>query len=90
MFVKDEKPDGPNYLVIADDLAGNEELEPAFNFWCLAKGVKEVAPRHLHFTGQHGMDLEMLTLTPPEGRIQLGDWVHQQSNGPQKPDHWLR
>jgi hypothetical protein len=78
-FVKDEKPDGPCYLVIADDLTGNQELEPAFNYWCLASDVKEVAPRHLRFTGQHGLDCEMLALAPAAGRIQFGEWGHKQN-----------
>jgi hypothetical protein len=77
-FVKDQKPDGPCYLVVADDLTGNEELTPAFNFWCLANDVKEVAPRHFHFTGQHGLDLDMFALAPREGRVQLGEWGHKQ------------
>jgi hypothetical protein len=78
-FVKDEKPDGPCYLVIADDLTGNKELEPAFNFWCLASEVKEVAPRRLRFTGQHGLDCDMFALAPATGRIQLGEWGHKQN-----------
>jgi hypothetical protein len=78
-FVKDEKPDGPCYLVIADDLTGNQELEPAFNYWCLASDVKEVAPRRLHFTGQHGLDCEMFVLAPASGRIQFGEWGHKQN-----------
>lgn len=78
-FVKDENPDGSCYLVIADDLTGNQELEPAFNFWCLASEVKEVSPRHLRFTGQHGLDCEMFVLAPATGRIQLGEWGHKQN-----------
>ena len=78
-FVKDEKPDGPCYLVIADDLTGNEELEPAFNFWCLATDVKEIAPHKLHFTGQQGLDCDMFALVPTTGRIQLGQWGHKQN-----------
>ncbi len=77
-FVKDASPSGPNYLVIADDLTGNQELEPAFNFWCLAHEVKQVAPRQYYFTGQHGIDLDMFILDPKEGRIQLGGWSHKQ------------
>ena len=48
VLVKDDKPDGPGYLVIAGDLTGDEAMEPAFNFWCLARDLKEIAPRHLH------------------------------------------
>jgi hypothetical protein len=77
-FVKDENPDGPAYLVITDDLSGNQELEPAFNFWCLANDVKEVGNRQYYFTGQHGVDLDMFVLQPGEGRIQLGEWGHHQ------------
>lgn len=77
-FVKEDHPDGPGYLVIADDLTGNEELTPTFNFWCLASEVKEAAPRRLHFTGQHGLDCQMFVLAPKQGRIQLGGWGHKQ------------
>lgn len=77
-FVKDEEPGGPCYLVIADDLTGNQELEPAFNFWCLANEVKEVSPRYLRFTGQHGLDCDMFALEPNTGRIQFGEWGHTQ------------
>jgi len=77
-FVKDEKPAGPHYLVIADDLAGNRELEPAFNFYCLARDVKEAAARQFHFDGQHGIDLDMFVLAPAAGRVQLGEWGHKQ------------
>ncbi|MBL9127974.1 MAG: hypothetical protein JNL97_10025, partial [Verrucomicrobiales bacterium] len=77
-FVKDERPDGPCYLVVADDLTGNRELEPAFNFWCLANEAKEVSPRRLRFTGQHGLDCDMIALAPNTGRIQLGEWGHTQ------------
>ncbi len=78
-FVKDSRPDGPCYLVIADDLPGNRELAPAFNFWCLAREVKEVSPRHVRFTGQHGLDCEMIALAPATGRIQFGEWGHRQN-----------
>jgi hypothetical protein len=77
-FVKDAKPDGPCYLVIADDLTGNRELEPAFNFWCLANDVRPSGPRQYHFTGQHGVDLDMHIAEPAEGRVQLGEWGHHQ------------
>jgi hypothetical protein len=78
-FVKDDNPEGPSYLVIADDLSGNQELEPAFNFWCLANDVKETGNRQYHFTGQHGIDIDMFVLKPDEGRIQLGEWGHRQA-----------
>ena len=78
-FVKDEKSDGASYLVIADDLTGNEELSPAFNYWCLANAVKEVTPHRYHFTGQHGLNCDMFALVPSEGRIQLGEWGHKQT-----------
>ncbi len=78
-FVKDSDPDGPSYMVIADDLAGNRELEPAFNFWCLATEVNEVSPRHLRFTGQHGLDCDLFALVPATGRIRMGGWGHRQN-----------
>lgn len=78
-FVKDEKPDGPCYLVIADDLSGNEELTPAFNFWCLASEVKEMGSRHIWFKGQHGLHCDMFALVPTTGRVQLGEWGHKQN-----------
>lgn len=77
-FVKDDAPDGPNYLLIADDLAGNSELEPAFNFWCLATNVVQ-NNRQLYFAGQFGIDLDMFVLEPAGGRIQLGEWGHHQA-----------
>ncbi|MHB9027030.1 MAG: hypothetical protein ACYC7E_23080 [Armatimonadota bacterium] len=76
-FVKDASPSGPNYLVIADDLAGNRELEPAFNFWSLTKDVTQNG-RQLYLTGQYGIDLDVFVLEPVAGRIQLGEWGHKQ------------
>ncbi|MHB9131236.1 MAG: hypothetical protein ACYDBB_09130 [Armatimonadota bacterium] len=78
-FVKDASASGPNYLVITDDLAGNTELEPAFNYWCLATDVKEMGKRQYHFTGQFGIDCDMFVLQPGEGRVQLGEWKHTQA-----------
>ncbi len=77
-FVKDASPAGPTYLVMADDLTGNRELEPAFNFWCLANDVQDAGDRSYHFTGQHGVDLDMYVLEPKVGRVQLGEWGHRQ------------
>lgn len=77
-FVTDERPDGPNYLVITDDLTGNEELDPAFNFWCLATDAKEPSPRRFRFAGQHGVDLDMAVLSPAAGDVKLGEWGHKQ------------
>jgi hypothetical protein len=73
VFVKD-----PGYLLIADDLAGSAELEPAFNFWCLAKDARETAPGQYTLTGQHGVDLDVFVLEPRAGRVQLGEWGHKQ------------
>lgn len=78
-FVKDKRPDGPCYLVIADDLNGNQELEPAFNFWCLASEVTEVSPRHPRFKGQHGLDCEMTALEPATGRLEFAEWRHRRN-----------
>jgi hypothetical protein len=79
IWVKDENPDGPQYLIITDDLSGNHELEPAFNFWCLADSVKAVGARQYAFSGQHGLDLDMFVLEPQQGRVQTGEWSHTQA-----------
>jgi len=73
ILVKDDTPNGHAYLVVADDLSGNRELEPAFNFWCMAKEVTQDG-RHLHLTGQYGVDLDMFILEPAAGRIQTGEY----------------
>jgi hypothetical protein len=77
-FVKDKTPAGPNYLVIADDLTGNADLEPAFNFWCMAKEVSTTGANEHHFAGQFGVDLDLFVLEPREGRTRLGEWGHRQ------------
>lgn len=77
-FVKDSDPKKPSYLVIADDLAGNRELSPATNFWCLSKSVSQVSPRHWRFAGQHGVDLDLFSLAPSDVRFQTGRWGHKQ------------
>jgi hypothetical protein len=85
VFVKDKVASGPSYVVIADDLGGNRELDPAFNFWCLAKDVKEVSSRQYAFAGQHGIDLDMHLLEPAGGQVHLGEWGHRQKPSPLAP-----
>ena len=79
-FIKDEAPEGPGYLVIADDLAGNCELTPAFNFWCLAAQVVQNR-RQLYFHGAFGLDLDLLVVKPDDGRIEsaVGDSISSPS-----------
>lgn len=68
LFVKDPTPAGRNYLVIRDDLSGNQELEPSLSLWCLADTVEVKGPTAV-YRGQHGVDLhcyiaEPATFTP--------------------------
>jgi len=63
VFVKSPDPLGPNYLVFRDDLAGNKELRPALNLWCLADKVEGQGPRAT-YTGQHGVDLDVFVAEP--------------------------
>jgi len=79
LFVKDDTPEGPNYLYVTDDLRGNSELEPAFNFWCLATNVVQNR-RQLFLNGQFGIDLDMVVVEPASGRIQIGEWGHHQTH----------
>jgi hypothetical protein len=56
VFVKDADPMGHNYLVIRDDLAGNTDLDPCLNLWCLAERL-DVSGQTALYTGAHGVDL---------------------------------
>jgi hypothetical protein len=62
-FVKDADPMGHNYLVVRDDLAGNTELEPNLNLWCLADKLA-VNGQTAIYTGQHGVDLHGYVAEP--------------------------
>jgi len=63
VFVKSPDPQGPHYLVLRDDLAGNRELKPALNLWCLADKLDVRGPRAT-YTGQHGVDLDVFVAEP--------------------------
>ena len=63
VFVKSPDLRGPNYLVLRDDLAGNTELTPALNFWCLADRL-DVQGSRATYTGQHGVNLEVYVADP--------------------------
>lgn len=76
-YVTGSQAGDPEYMFVADDLSGNQEVEPAFNFWCLAAAVQEEGRRYL-FTGQHGIDLDMTVLEPRRGKIELREWGHKQ------------
>jgi hypothetical protein len=69
------------YLVIADDLSGNQELEPAFNFWCMANAVQDAGKRRYTCIGQFGIDCDVFVLAPGTGRIQLGEQRHTSQIG---------
>jgi len=62
-FVKSPTLRGPNYLVLRDDLAGDTELTPALNFWCLADRL-DVDGQRATYTGQYGVDLEVYVAEP--------------------------
>lgn len=63
VLVKSADPMSHNYLVFRDDLAGNEELVPALDLWCLANTV-DVAGQTVAYTGQHGIDLDAYIAEP--------------------------
>ena len=63
VLVKDPDPMGHNYVVFRDDLAGNAELAPTLNLWCLADKL-DVKGQSVRYTGQHGVDLDCFVAEP--------------------------
>jgi hypothetical protein len=54
---------GHNYVVFRDDLAGNAELTPALNLWCLADKLY-VTGQSVRYVGQHGVDADCFVAEP--------------------------
>lgn len=63
VFVKDADPMGHNYLVVRDELPGNQELDPYLNLWALADKL-DIKGQVAIYTGQHGVDLHCYIAEP--------------------------
>jgi len=63
VFVKDADPLGHNYLVIRDDLAGNSELAPCLNLWCLADRL-DLNGQTAIYKGSYDVDLHCYLAEP--------------------------
>jgi hypothetical protein len=78
LFVK-----GPDYIVIRDDLEDAKNRVPTeWSLQVLADEVK-TGPGRASFTGQLGMDLDVVFAEPPSANLQTGRWGHQ---GEEQPD----
>ena len=63
LLVKDDLAKGRDYVVIRDDIPGNEELKPYLNLWALAESV-DVKGNTFVYTGQHGVDIHGYFASP--------------------------
>ena len=81
ILVKDADPKGTSYLLVHDDLSGNQRLEPAFNLWSLTKGVEPRGDQPFHtLSGQWGVDLDVFVAEPASPRIGFGELAHQNAS----------
>ena len=75
VFVKDDEPLGPNYLVVRDEFSDEPTLPTDWNIWSLAETL-EVKGRWARFQGQFDVDLEVFVAHPAEPDVVTGAWAH--------------
>jgi hypothetical protein len=78
LLVKSDDPLGANYLVVRDITQdGQPNQQFYYNLWCLATGV-QTAGNTAHFTGQHGVDLDLYVLSPENPAFEKDQWGFKQ------------
>ena len=75
VFVKDDEPLGPNYLVVRDEFSDEPTPPTDWNVWCLAETL-EVRGQRAHFQGQFDVDLDVFVAHPAEPDVVTGAWAH--------------
>jgi len=78
LFVKDADLLGPNYFLVRDDFSGATKPTD-WSAWCLATDVA-FDGNIARFTGQHGVDLDVVALTPA-----TASWVQNREAIPPPP-----
>jgi hypothetical protein len=76
VLVKNERPDGPHYVVVRDGFEGAGDSVTEFSLWDLATDVTTDA-NVATFAGQHGVDLAVTMLDPPAPTFTTGEYGHK-------------
>ncbi len=78
LLVKSDDMLGANYLVIRDITRDGQPNQPFYyNLWALATDV-QVNGKDVHFTGQHGVDLDLHILSPAAPTFEKDQWGFNQ------------
>jgi hypothetical protein len=77
LYVKDATAEGMNYLVVADDTDDFDRHTPSFNYWSLSERV-ELKERSAHFTGQLGIDTDLIVASPSAPKLFQDAFTHDQ------------
>ncbi len=82
ILVKDPDPKGTSYLLVHDDLSGNEKLEPAFNLWSLTTGLikRGETPGAHTLVGEWGVDLDVFLIEPMDRMLKGGSASHRNAS----------
>lgn len=78
LLVKSDDLMGANYLVVRDITQdGQPNQQFYYNLWSLATAV-QVTGKDVHFTGQHGVDVDLYVLSPENPSFEKDQWGFKQ------------